>query len=212
MKKTLLLLSHQDDEVLSCGGLLLNRQDDNEVLVVTMFNRKYNYGKGLQGEEEETQAFLAAKKLLGYDHHLTLSLAEGEPHLHHYYDLLELIEAQLRVFDPDEVVIHSEHDTNQDHRFMAELCRIALRPANLGSVSTILACRGLEGTYPRANHFEYMLKEDLDTKLAAMQCYKRESREGNHPRSPQNIEAYHRLVGASCGYEFAEPYDLIMQR
>ena len=57
-----------------------------------------------------------------------LLMREGEPASVGFYDLLEPIERELREFQPDEVVIPSADDLNQDHRHLNHVCRIALRP------------------------------------------------------------------------------------
>jgi LmbE family N-acetylglucosaminyl deacetylase len=213
--RTLCICAHPDDEALSCGGLILTRLSDraNVVKVLTLFGRKYGYGEGPQYAEEQYAAYKAALKALGSPQAHYHVLEEGEPQTQGYYRTLRIIEDELVGFVPDEVVVHSADDLNQDHRWLAECCRIALRPANLGDVTRVLTMLGIDGRlHPGINFFIPLTPVQMEQKQRAMACYHRESRVAPHPRASINLMAYHRLAGSQCGELFAEPYILTLQK
>lgn len=207
--RTLIVAPHMDDEVLSCGGLIQKRvASGDEVYVLTMFGRVYDYGRVSVEDsfEKEYEHFKAAQLVLGYQRHQCMLNDEGEPTKVGYYRLLEEIEDVMCQYDPHELVVPGKLDLNQDHRFLADVCDIACRPFNLGSIRRILAAGALDSELKTPNYFIPMNTAELEVKLNAMNCYETERREGVHTRSPENIEAYARVVGSKCGHEFAEGF------
>lgn len=213
--KTLVIVAHMDDEALSCGALIMSRvSNGHDVYVLALHTRVYNYGAwdgGLR-EYDDFKKSLAVLGRGGKLHGRCELMPEGEPGKVGFYPLLKVIEAALDDFKPDEVVIPSKLDLNQDHQHLAHVCDIALRPANLGSVRRILRSHAFDSV---VNTFQYYVPFDSDrlrVKLEAVGCYKNEARDGVHPRSPNNIEAWHRVLGSKCGAEFAEGYSVVLYR
>lgn len=214
--RTLIILAHQDDEALSCGGLIQDRlMRGNKVYLITMFGRKYEYGRQDQAMELRQQAdYEKACAELGmqwgtYNH---VGLEEGEPSKVGYYAPLEAVERRLKLFPANEVVIPSKLDMNQDHRHLHDVCRIALRPANLHKVDRVLIAHAHEGDCSEANYFVQLSDEMLEKKLKAVETYSTEVRYSPHPRCRENIVAHARIAGSKVGAKYAEPYTLWMQR
>jgi LmbE family N-acetylglucosaminyl deacetylase len=216
MMKTLVIVAHQDDEALSSGCLILDRvRRGNQVMVVSVYGRVYDYGKITveKSFEQEHPCFLNAKRALGYQDHLCLNLQEGEPAQVGYYTVLRGLETTLKVFNPDEVIIPSNHDLNQDHRFLHDICRIALRPVALPPKAfMILAAQAFDRSHVQPNWFLAHSNKDMDSKLAAIACYEKEARVYPHPRSPLKIRAQHEVWGGQCHAGLAEAYELILHR
>jgi LmbE family N-acetylglucosaminyl deacetylase len=212
--RTLIIAAHMDDEVLGAAVLIQRRVVEGiYVRVITIFGRRYGYGK-MDAEENQREAVCAerARKILGYPDLMHYLQMEGEPGKVGYYKLLKDIEENLHYFNPTEVVIPAATDLNQDHRHLHEVCRIALRPANLHNVTRVLAMRAFD---PPPSDATYFLPHDsiaMQKKLDALSCYVREVRTGAHPRSEENLRAAHRLLGARVGAEYAEGYDVVLQR
>lgn len=215
--RTLVLVAHMDDEALSCGALIQNRVKRGvEVQVASISGRVYDYGEVSEAQTftEEYRDFKTACGILGLasEQFTVFNRVEGEPYSLGYYNPLKVVERLLADFKPDEVIIPSANDLNQDHRHYADVCRIALRPANLGGVSRILAARAFDSTLTEPTYFVPFDRAALSVKLQAVAAYRNEVRTLPHPRAPENIEAYHRVMGAKAGVEFAEAYDLIFSK
>jgi LmbE family N-acetylglucosaminyl deacetylase len=209
---TLVIAAHMDDEAISCGGLLAKRvAAGGKVGVLAVYGRVYDYGRH-DGTDEEEVDFFAAKKVLGYRHHWLGELREGEPHTVGFYKVLELVEGALASFKPDEVVIPSASDLNQDHRHLNHVCQIALRAINLRSVTRVLEFAALDGRVRASTYYVALKRSELDVKVNAINCYRRERRGLPSPRAPENVEAQARVLGAASGTEFAEAYVLHLWR
>ena len=210
--KSLIVVAHMDDEALSCGGLIARSE---EAHVVVVYGRKYVGESASQNEESliaERDDFYQSLLTLGCTRCTLLMLEEGEPHRVGYYAVLEKIEEVLRQTDFDEVVLPSELDMNQDHRMLADVMKIVCRPANLGTVKRVLKSLAHDSKMVTPQYFVPMTQEEMDRKIDAIGCYRREARSKAHPRSPENIVAMARIHGSKCGHEYAEGYEVHLIR
>jgi len=208
--RTLIIAPHIDDESISCGGLIVRRVSEaGKVWVLVVHGRHYgNLDPNAQDASDgrELEDFRAAADQLGVDGRPVLLLEEGEPQHHGFYRLLSHVEHFLKTFQPNEVVIPSADDLNQDHRHLNHVAKIAMRPIALGDVKRVLEFVALDGTARRPNYFVALTRSELNLKLSAINCYRRERRGLPSPRAPENVEAQARVWGAACGAEFAEAY------
>lgn len=214
--RTLIIVAHQDDEALSCGVFIPERVSRGRLVrVVTIFGRVYDYGKITEGDSfaEQYDFFLQSQSILGFHEHLCYNLPEGEPNRHSYYALLEIIEAELKSFQPTEVIIPSAHDLNQDHRLLNEVCRIALRPGEQSKgIVRIMECLAFDSTKTHPNFFIQHDEVSMDKKLEAVAAYKTEIKGFRHPRNVAKIRAQHAVWGGLCYSNLAEAFNLIYHR
>lgn len=226
MKGTIIVACHPDDEALSTGGLIINRLQNPEGMVnlLVVFGRHYpdikTAEEGFAAAQRQREALKRSVEVLERENKTLnpirvryLEKQEGEPTQHSYYDLLRVVEDTICTFGHDEVVIPSDSDLNQDHRFINDICKIALRPSNLGSVKRILMAHAHDGGTPATmNWAEPMTVETLSRKIEAIEEYKDEVKPFPHARSRVNIEAHAQLCGSKFGIGYAEPYTLLMSR
>jgi LmbE family N-acetylglucosaminyl deacetylase len=219
MTRTLVIAAHMDDEVLGAGGLIRKRICCGDtVFVLTVFGRKYPAEPG--GNEyriaRQFDHWKAAKDVLGYQEGLALDMEEGEPAHSGYYKLLVPIEQVLTEFAPTEVVIPAATDLNQDHRFLHDVCGIALRVANRvpdpqqGPIKRCLEMFGHDTLgQPDPNYVVPLTDPMVQTVLKAWSCYEDEQRPFPHVRSVQSICSRYRYWGSQFGFSLAEPYRLV---
>ena len=139
-RTTLVLVAHLDDEALNCGGLIQKRVRQNHVVhVLRLYARKYNYVDATP-EMWATQLSYAraAKKVLGYSTLMHLDLPEGDPQITGYAKTLRQIEQAVANVCPTHYLVPHSLDLNQDHRHLADVCEISLRPAVRATVQNVL--------------------------------------------------------------------------
>lgn len=207
MGNTLLILAHQDDECLSTGLYIQSQiKHCRTTHLLTVFGRTYGYGHGDQHEYENEQAYIRSCNTLGLVSTRWLGLKEGEPGSQSYYLVLQALEHTLEVLQPSEVVIHDDQDRNQDHRWLSEVSKIALRPWAFPCVRRVLMCQSPDGLPKITNHYVRGTEKFWNQQVLAVQSYALESREGTHPRSIQNLDAWQHVHGSYCAADRAEPY------
>ena len=207
-------MPHPDDETISCGGLIQKRIEAGiDVKVVYVFGRVYDYGK-VDGTVEEHIDFQRAIKTLGVTNYSCPDppFKEGEPHAQSHYALLKYVEKELRDFDPTELIGPSPDDLNQDHKFLASIIDIAMRPINQHNVTRYLQFIGMDGTHQSPNYYIPLNKTHVDLKAYALGFYTREMRGGNSPRALKNLEHQASVWGSKCNQSYAEGYKLKFYR
>ncbi len=212
--RTLIIAPHADDESISCGGLIQHRISfGHEVYVLVVHGRVYDYGQEdvLQTQQAEEQDLYKARDILRYTGLTTLNWKEGEPTQVGYYALLKDIEKVLSDYKPTEVIIPGHAHLNQDHRFLADVLGIALRPVNLGNVLRVLEFMPLDGTVQIPNYFVGISQHQMEMKLEAIAAYRREARKSG-PRAEQNVMAQAMVWGAMSGTGLAEAYRTVFTR
>ncbi len=199
----LAIVAHGDDEVLGCGGVLVQTEEASSYIVCAEYRDRQQPG--------HIQA--AA---------LTLGAGEYRPYktyrdqeLDHQYPLRLLISEVagiVRTLEPHTVYTHWSGDLNRDHRIVSEAVSVACRPY-ASSVNRLLHFEvpsstewGLTGFKP--NTF-VDISETIEKKIEAMNCYETEVRESPHPRSPDSMRARAKYWGQQVGMEYAEPFVLI---
>lgn len=208
--RCLVIVAHMDDEALSTGGYIQTRVAQGwEVRCLTVFGRTYNYGDGDQGVKERLQGYAESCGVLGVSSFGSFEFPEGEPNSIEFYSVLRRLEDEILRMAPQEVVVPDCQDRNQDHKFLHTLSQLSLRPWAVPSVRRILGCQSPDGMSKDVNYFIPLSPAQVDTKWEAMACYPSEVRFGSHPRSRVSLEAWHRMYGAQCGVDFAEPYRLL---
>jgi LmbE family N-acetylglucosaminyl deacetylase len=214
--KTLVIATHQDDESLSCGCLIYSRViGGHQVKVLSIYGRVYDYGRQNTDStfELECSDFRRAQQILGFQTYECHNLNEGEPSQVGYYKVLEIIEKELKAFEPDEVIVPSFHDLNQDHVFLNHACRIALRAGNLPfKPFRVLEAFAFDRKSTHPNWFLSHSQKAMGIKIEAVNSYRREAREYPHVRSPLKIRAQHEVWGGMAGVGLAEGYNLLMFR
>jgi len=127
------------------------------------------------------------------------------------------IEAVLREVRPDTVFTHHTGDLNLDHRLTAQAVLAATRPTGDFIVRDVYACEVPSATEwafdriaaPFRPNVFVDVSDTVETKIAAMDCYRSERRAAPHPRSPEALRALARYRGSTAGFEYAEAFELV---
>jgi hypothetical protein len=210
-KTVLVIAAHMDDEVLSNTRYIQSRVAAGcRVLVHIPYGRRY---VGLHEDEAYTEQYaclLEAKKLLGYSDINCTNYTEGEPTTVGYYRLLNDLEVYFAKYNITELVIPSKNDTNQDHRFLNDVCTILTRPINRGSLNLIIESMTYDSQLVEPNYYIPMSCDDMLLKINAILCYSSETRKHPHVRSIDNIKSMHSIWGSKSNCDYAEAYTVRM--
>jgi LmbE family N-acetylglucosaminyl deacetylase len=222
IEHALVVAAHPDDEVLGVGGTIpLIRATGAMVTVVIVTDGSSTQypgdeaiarRKGLQVEE--------ANAVLGTDEVVSLDFPDMRLETVEHHRLNRALEEVIRGRSIDTVFVHHEHDVNQDHTSIFRSMRVACRPfpgqpvKRLYSyfVSSSTEWGRLSGGPCFVPNVFVDIAESVDIKLEAMSRYMDELRDYPHPRSLRAIRERAAVFGSEVGFEFAEPFRLILQR
>ncbi len=215
----LVIAPHPDDEILGCGGTIVNRVADGHnvyVCIVTkgcepLFHEEYVE----QGRSEcrEADRYLGVKETFFLD--FPAVMLEEVPR----YKLNDGILGVIQRVKPDEVYIPHRGDMQLDHQMVVDAAMVALRPKYAHVVKQIYAYETLSETgwnIPNAaNDFIPTVYEDisetLEKKIAAMNIFKSQLADFPAARSLGAIEALARFRGATVNVMAAEAFTLIRE-
>lgn len=206
----LVICAHPDDEVLGCGGTLLKWKDSGGPPTIVFA------GTGRLGGSQSADALTVAAKA-GW------TIAEWGIFPDNKFGPLEAligwVEGVLNRYRSGRVLIHSGHDTNQDHQILHQACKIACRPwtgawkaAGLGPSRELWSFEIPGSTGPGfVPNLYFDTSGHWKRKGQLLEMYRSEHRLGPHPRSLEALEAKSRLRGAEAGVAMAEAFHLEFQ-
>ena len=210
----LIIAAHPDDEVLGCGGIIkkFSKTQNFYVLILTD-GTNTRYKKSFAKKLRENA--LCANDILGTKDVIFENLPNQNLDNIPLTKVIKTIEKYLYKYEPNHVFTHSNIDLNQDHRIVHKASLTALRPI-IGQktkkvysyfVNSSSEWNMLESYRP--NTF-IDIKNEIKFKKKAMEYYSSECRDYPHPRSSKAIEIYSNYFGLSSGFEFAEPFKLML--
>ena len=211
--KVLVVVAHPDDEVLMCGGTIAKHVaagDDVHVLIFT--DGVWSRADATENDILERVGMLReSSRILCYRWEV-LRFPDNQMDKEALLDLVKIIEYKLNKIIPSIVYTHWHGDMNLDHRIVSEATKTACRPQP-GCPVKMLLMGEVPSSSEWAGGFNPNVFMDVtdtwDKKLVALQCYKEELREGNHPRSIHKIESLAQYRGGTVGVKYAEAFELV---
>ncbi|MFH1898218.1 MAG: PIG-L deacetylase family protein [Candidatus Desantisbacteria bacterium] len=217
MTKVLVLAAHPDDELLGLGGTLIKQiRDGCEVHVVIMSEgASSRYEDGMKNKLKEA-AYRASEVMGVIQVHfcdMPDQKMDGIPLL----DVIQPIELLIKQIEPEIIYVHHHGDVNQDHRVVFEAAMVAARPVKESSIRKILCYETPSSTewvppFPSRVFIPNVfvdIKDTIEQKLEAFQCYESELRKFPHPRSLEVLRNNAKQWGSKVGLEYAEAFELI---
>lgn len=121
-------------------------------------------------------------------------------------DVIVPIERVVAEMSPDIAYVPNADDPDQDHRAVANACRVACR-----WIDKVLAYEVPGTSRGFAPNVYLDVRDHLQKKIEAMKRYAGEMRPYPHPRSEQGLEVYARYRGMEAQLELAEAFILLKQ-
>jgi LmbE family N-acetylglucosaminyl deacetylase len=225
MKKILVIAAHPDDEILGCGGTLLNHIGNGDEVYVTILGEgSTSRYKELSIYKDETVDKLrsSAKKVadfMGWKKLFMFSVADNRFDSVDLLDIIKIIEGVKDEVKPDLVYTHHFGDLNIDHRITHDAVLSAFRPLKGESCRRILTFEIPSSTEwgTPASHMSFIptvyvdISKTVKKKCDAMAFYESEFFPFPHPRSPRALMTIAERWGINVGMEYAEAFALVRE-
>jgi len=218
-KNILVIGAHSDDEVLGVGGTILKAislGSNVSVLIVTdSVSAQYkNVSNAIQIRDDFLDKSCSA---LGVHDFERLSFPDMQLDTVPHVRLNEAISDFIHKRDFDTVFTHHPYDINLDHRLLFDSVSVACRPIPGQSIKTLITFYTPSSTEWGAVDSNRIfqpnlfidIKNQLKSKIKALQVYETELRVFPHPRCEENIRLMAGYFGSQVGIEAAEAFKLI---
>ena len=223
-KKIQIFAAHPDDEVLGCGGTILNNIKKGNIVQTVFFTD----GVGSRGKKnftklskERQKSALKAAKILKTKKPIFGEFPDNQLDTIPFLKIVQFVEKNINKFKPTEIFTHFSEDLNIDHKLVSQAVITACRPEKKLKVEKIFFFE-----IPSSTEWKISLKknktfnpnwfEDISSnlrkKLKTLNAYKSELRKWPHPRSLKGIKALSEWRGATVGYKAAEAFILARKK
>lgn len=220
MKKVLVVAPHPDDEILGVGATIAKHTkngDDVEVVVVTRGSKDVyddEYVEEGRKQEKEACSILGVRKIS----YLDFESPKMDTAI--YIDVVGKIAEKVEEVKPDIVYIPHYGDMHFEHKKIAEMCMVALRPIEWKCIKIygyeVLSETGWD--VPNANNdfipnvYEDVSGEYIEKKIDALKVFKSQMKKYPSARSIKAIRSLSEFRGAMVGVENAESFMLIREQ
>lgn len=227
MKRIMIVAAHPDDEILGCGGYIINQRSLGNIVnilylsegVTARFqNKDMNTPKAISEISKRKEMAIKCSEFLNFQILDFLDYENLRMHSKDTLDLVKIINNYINIYKPDTILCNHSGDLNSDHRVAFEATYTALRPFTIKKkyvefityevVSSTNWSNKHIGKIFSPNYYLDISKY-IKTKKLALEFYKKEMRKYPHTRSWKSILNFHHIRGAEVGLEYAEAYEVI---
>jgi LmbE family N-acetylglucosaminyl deacetylase len=221
--RILVVAAHPDDEVLGCGATMARFAREGHAVYIAIMGEGITsrHAKRRDADAKQVsrlhQQASAAARQLGAKDIVLFKLPDNRLDTVPLLEVVKLVEGLVAKLKPQVVYTHHPGDLNIDHGVVHRAVLTATRPTPGQPVreiytfevpsSTEWAFQRLEQPF-RPNVF-VDVAGTLETKIAALRCYKTEACRFPHPRSPEALRAIAARWGSVVGCQEAEAFELI---
>ncbi len=226
MNKILVVAAHPDDELLGCGGTIIEhikKGDKVGMLIVsegvTSRDEKRNYPKRKKEIKHLHSISKNIVKKMGVNFIKFFDFPDNRLDKINLIDIVKKIEKTINSFKPNIIYTHHGDDLNIDHELVTRAVLTAARPIpkhpvlKIYSFEVLSSTHWIEPTKRKAfvpNYFRD-ISNSLKEKIKYLGMYKGEMRKWPHARSLKSIKDLALFRGSSVGLKAAEAFQLIRE-
>ncbi len=224
LSKTLIVVSHPDDEVLGAGGLIYKLTSTGHDVSACILSGNVDARRNRPEVWQLHNDIQAAHKVLGIKQHFLGDFPNIQFNTVPHIKLVQFIEHCIRETQPSMIITHHPSDLNDDHKATSKACQAAARlfqrELKIKPLNALYFMEVLSATdwgYPgagvafMATGFTELGLEYVNKKLEALACYRDVLRDYPHPRSKEAITGLAAYRGGQAGMEYAEAYQIAFQ-
>ena len=214
-KNLAVVVAHPDDEVLLCGGLIVEMVKLGAVIDVLIFcGKTTSRNLGNPQSVSDGSEIIESARVLGISPPHCLGYLDNRLDTYSQLTLNMEVEKFLSKSEYDSVITHFPGDLNVDHQLIANAVAVATRPKlNKPLPSSVFSGEVLSSTeYARTpftpNIFVELSGDSVDAKISALKCYHSEIQPSPHPRSATGIRQQASIRGSSVCLDYCETFHL----
>ena len=220
IKKVLTFFAHPDDETLAAGATIKKLTDlgieVHVAIPATGVQSRSNTQDTASLDSElielrqDTEKALAILGIPSENIYLG-DFPDNQMDKHSLLEVIHWLEKIINNVKPDLILTHHRYCTNIDHQYCHNAVVVATRPG-LNDHVTVLCGEVPSSTgYLKPVQWEPNLyidisKDNLESKIIAMETFKGEARPDPHPRSREVLSALAKVRGSESGFYFAESF------
>jgi LmbE family N-acetylglucosaminyl deacetylase len=218
--KVLTFFAHSDDETLAAGATIKKLTDLGIEVHVAIPATGIQSRSNTQDKEsldlelielrQDTEKALAILGIPSENIYLG-DFPDNQMDKHTLLEVIHWLENIISNVKPDLILTHHRYCTNIDHQYCHDAVVVATRPG-LNDHLTVLCGEVPSSTgYLKPVQWEPNLyidisKDNLESKIIAMETFKGEARPDPHPRSREVLSALAKVRGSESGFYFAESF------
>lgn len=224
MKNIIVFAAHPDDELLGVGGTVRRLANEGKTVRAVILAEGLTAREDCRNDTRKEELFSlqndarAAAEIVGYSSIEFCDFPDNRMDSMDLLDTIKTVSKFIEKYRPDTVFTHHHGDLNIDHRKTCEAVLTACRPVGRYCVRSIYAFEtpsSSEWNYNYAEPFKpnvYIdVSDTIKAKIAGMSCYRTESAEYPHPRSPESLLSLGKYRGSNAGFDVAEAFMLLRQ-
>lgn len=220
IKKVLTFFAHPDDETLAAGATIKKLTDlgieVHVAIPATGVQSRSNTQDTASLDSElielrqDTEKALAILGIPSENIYLG-DFPDNQMDKHSLLEVIHWLEKIINNVKPDLILTHHRYCTNIDHQYCHNAVVVATRPG-LNDHLTVLcgevpsSTGYLKPTQWEPNLYIDISKDNLESKIIAMETFKGEARLDPHPRSREVLSALAKVRGSESGFYFAESF------
>jgi N-acetylglucosamine malate deacetylase 1 len=217
----LVVVAHPDDEILGFGGAGAKLAARGEIVQPIILCGSVDARTQRPHDDELAEDIRTANQTVGFAQPLLGNFPNIRINTVPHLELVQFIEEQVVAYRPTRIFTHHPSDLNDDHNMVSRSCmaasRLFQRRADIPALRSLHFMEILSSTdwaFPderrpfQPNEF-VEINEHLETKIAALHCYRKVMRDFPHSRSVETVTGLAALRGSQCGLGYAEAFQTV---